>query len=128
MNKAFPYAAVLVIIAWLVTLLALPLYFKGPSTVNEFGDMFGAVNALYSGLALAALLATLWAQKEELSKQSEMQSEQTKILQYTARFHALSALLASYTQQIANAPGTLSGQEIIKVDRIRMELETHLEK
>ena len=38
---------------------------------GTFGDMFGAVNALFSGLAFAGLIATLLYQKEELKLQRE---------------------------------------------------------
>ena len=38
---------------------------------GTFGDMFGAVNALFSGLAFAGLIATLLYQREELKLQRE---------------------------------------------------------
>ena len=38
---------------------------------GTFGDMFGAVNALFSGLAFAGLIVTLLYQKEELKLQRE---------------------------------------------------------
>lgn len=38
---------------------------------GTFGDMFGAVNALFSGLAFAGLIATLLYQQEELKLQRE---------------------------------------------------------
>lgn len=38
---------------------------------GTFGDMFGAVNALFSGLAFAGLIITLLYQKEELKLQRE---------------------------------------------------------
>lgn len=123
MRRAFPIAVVFVILAWLVTMVAVPAFFKGPSSVNEFGDMFGAVNALFSGLALAALIATLWLQHQELEKQSVMQREQAATLKQTARLHAVNGLLNSYTQQIGLAQGTLSGDEFTRVDALRTELE-----
>lgn len=36
-----------------------------------FGDSFGALNALFSGLAFAGLIVTLIMQKDELSMQRE---------------------------------------------------------
>lgn len=36
---------------------------------GTFGDMFGAVNSLFSGLAFAALIFTVFMQREELSLQ-----------------------------------------------------------
>lgn len=38
---------------------------------GTFGDMFGAVNALFSGLAFATLIYTAWMQREELALQRE---------------------------------------------------------
>lgn len=38
---------------------------------GAFGDMFGAVNALFSGLALAGVVIAIFMQKEELSLQRE---------------------------------------------------------
>ena len=47
---------------------------------GTFGDMFGAVNALFSGLAFAGLIVTLLYQKEELKLQREELSETRKEL------------------------------------------------
>jgi hypothetical protein len=38
---------------------------------GNFGDMFGAVNALFSGLAFATLIYTAWMQRDELALQRE---------------------------------------------------------
>jgi len=38
---------------------------------GTFGDMFGAVNALFSGLAFATLIYTAWMQRDELALQRE---------------------------------------------------------
>ena len=40
-------------------------------TRGTFGDSFGALNALFSGLAFAGLIVTLIMQKDELSMQRE---------------------------------------------------------
>jgi hypothetical protein len=44
---------------------------------GQFGDMFGAVNALFSGLAFAGLIITLILQRQELGLQRE-ELEQTR--------------------------------------------------
>lgn len=62
---------------WLIALLASVVaiwgasgYFLYPeSDRGTFGDMFGAVNALFSGLAFAALIYTVLLQRYELSLQ-----------------------------------------------------------
>lgn len=48
-----------------------------PETRGVFGDKFGAVNALFSGLAFAGLILTLFLQREELSLQRD-ELEQTR--------------------------------------------------
>lgn len=126
MRKVFPISVVFVVAAWTISIPVLRAIFDGPDKANEFGDMFGAVNALFSGLALAALITTLWLQHQELTKQAKDQKSQAQLLKETARIHALNALLTSYTQQIGLAQGTLSGQEFTRVDEIRKELERHV--
>ncbi len=51
---------------WLVQLV-----YGKVSKPSEFGDMFGAVNALFAGLAFAALIAAIYYQREELKLQRE---------------------------------------------------------
>lgn len=126
MRKTFPIAVLFVVFSWGFSIFIIPTFFQGPNSANEFGDMFGAVNALFSGLALAALVATLWLQQQELAKQADAQESQAQLLKETARIHALNALLTSYTQQIGLAQGTLSGQEFTRVGAIREELERHV--
>lgn len=47
------------------------LYWKDLATCGTFGDQFGAVNALFSGLTFAGLIYTIILQKQELSLQRE---------------------------------------------------------
>ncbi len=51
-----------------------------PKNQGTFGDMFGAVNALFSGLAFAGLIITLLYQREELKLQREELQETRKEL------------------------------------------------
>ena len=44
-------------------------YFPGPEDRGQFGDMFGAVNALFSGLAFAGVIWAIILQKQELELQ-----------------------------------------------------------
>lgn len=44
-------------------------WLHGDDQRGTFGDMFGAVNALFSGLAFATLIFTVWLQREELTLQ-----------------------------------------------------------
>ena len=77
-NKILKYAriaGICVLVVWAMTFL---LFFIGESDRRgQFGDMFGAVNALFSGLAFAGLIITLILQKTELGLQRE-ELEQTR--------------------------------------------------
>lgn len=90
---------------------------NGPGT---FGDMFSAINALFSGLAFAGIIFTILLQREELKFQREelkltrkelnrtasaqeisqqALSKQAKTLQITARINAINTLIGIYQEQ-----------------------------
>jgi len=98
-------ALFLVILLWGSSFFLL----KVPDEVTRgtFGDMFGAVNALFSGLAFIGIIYTIYLQKEELrlqreelkltrrelKKAAEAQEKSSKSLETTAKLNALSAML-----------------------------------
>lgn len=57
----------IVVILWVLTFVLLQNL--GNEERGTFGDMFGSVNALYSGLALAGIIFTILLQKKELTLQ-----------------------------------------------------------
>lgn len=60
-----------VFLAWLATLLVVTNVLPGWQERGQFGDLFGSVNALFSGLAFAGLIAAILLQHEELKLQRE---------------------------------------------------------
>lgn len=54
-----------------LTWLGLGYYASTLKNPGTFGDMFGAVNALFSGLAFAGLIFTIWQQRIELRLQRQ---------------------------------------------------------
>lgn len=60
-----------VIAMWGLSWWGISKFIDDPTNQGTFGDMFGAVNALFSGLAFAGLIVTLLYQKEELKLQRE---------------------------------------------------------
>lgn len=60
-----------VIALWGLSWWGINKYIDSPTNQGTFGDMFGAVNSLFSGLAFAGLIVTLLYQKEELKLQRE---------------------------------------------------------
>ena len=49
---------------------ALPIYLSHEAK-GQFGDSFGALNALFSGLAFAGIIYTIQLQRKELNYQRE---------------------------------------------------------
>ncbi len=60
-----------VTVIWIISWILIDCIIDCPTTRGTFGDKFGAVNALFSGLAFAGLIITLLYQKEELKLQRE---------------------------------------------------------
>lgn len=70
-----------VLVLWLLTLGLLFLdKEKGIGDTGKFGDMFGAVNALFSGLAFAGMIYAIRLQSLELSKTNEEMEIQNEML------------------------------------------------
>ena len=73
------FAFCFVLAMWILTLAIIPNidYFKDWNDRGTFGDMFGAVNALFSGLAFAGVIIAILLQKQELKLQ-RLELEQTR--------------------------------------------------
>jgi hypothetical protein len=88
---------------------------------GTFGDMFGAVNAVFSGLAFGGIIITIWMQKHELELQrkelistrtelhrsassqersEEALSKQAANLKASAKLSALSTLVEYYNREL----------------------------
>ncbi len=85
-------------------------WYSIPPTAAEFGDSFGAVNALFSALAFAGIIITILLQRKELAlqreelantrlelkKSAEAQEASQKALNWQVSFMAKQTLLSSY--------------------------------
>lgn len=58
-----------VLVLFLLCWLGLIIHFGMPNNAGTFGDQFGAVNALFSALALAGVIYTLIQQQQEMKAQ-----------------------------------------------------------
>ena len=94
----------------LVALVMLVIWFAVPefllsrhgkvANAGEFGDVYGSINALYSGLAFAALIATVVLQRRELHQNTaelknsaEALARQVQLMSLSARLQALPMLI-----------------------------------
>ncbi|MAX39948.1 MAG: hypothetical protein CME33_25675 [Gimesia sp.] len=62
-------AAVVVIAVLFFFWLSVTSFITEPDKQGQFGDMFGAANTLFSGLAFAGIIYTIWLQRTELKLQ-----------------------------------------------------------
>lgn len=130
----------LVVIIWGLSAFAIMLGLGNWSDRGTFGDLFGAVNALFSGLAFAGLIYTIIQQKEDLELQrkeiaenkSELKKsaraqersqkalkEQVEQMKIAARLNALKTLIDYYNIQISNPNN--SEEIILKAKERRKE-------
>lgn len=72
-NLIFIWMLAIVSLLWFTNMYLVVFENKKDSDFDKgtFGDMFGAVNALFSGLAFAGLIYTAMMQREELKLQRE---------------------------------------------------------
>ncbi len=135
------YMVIAIIIIWLLS--AIIIYYISPnwSDRGTIGDMFGAVNALFSGLAFVGLIYTIMLQREEISmnmkeielnrkelkkstnaqlQSQEALKEQVRQTHLTARINAISTVINYYNIQIANPNN--SPEVITKVKQKRKNL------
>ena len=113
----------LVVGIWILSAVLILVGLDDWSDRGTFGDLFGAVNALFAGLAFAGLIYTIVLQKRDLEMQREeiaqnrlelkksakaqqkserALSEQVEQMKITARLNALKTLIDYYNVQIAN--------------------------
>lgn len=63
--------ALFIIFVWFGSGLLMRHAFPNPEVSGQMGDMFGAVNALFSGWALTGVVVAIWLQSKELRLQRE---------------------------------------------------------
>ncbi|CAB1368193.1 hypothetical protein [Denitratisoma oestradiolicum] len=94
---------------------------------GTFGDMFGAVNTLFSGLAFAGVIYAIFLQskelelqrqeleltRNELSKSASAQAEQARLMLHTAKINAVSSKLDTYTTLMVNKRSVPGGEEVV---------------
>lgn len=90
----------IVIGLWLISGVIIIKYLPTWSDRGTFGDLFGTVNALFSGLAFAGLIYTIYLQRKELdntNKEVEItkkeQYEQLKLITLNSKLSAYSTIL-----------------------------------
>lgn len=107
--KGFGVLAAIVLAIWLGNFWAMPYLFPpngnglGASNAGTAGDMFGGITALFSGLAFAGLLTTLFMQRKELElqrKELRQTREVFSVQRFENTFFGLLNLLNGHVNSI----------------------------
>lgn len=103
--------------------VALAVYGALPDwpTRGQFGDVFGAVNALFSGLAFAGLIYTVFLQREELALQRKELELTRQELQRTAAAQEQSEVALRAQAEAASLSARMSTTTAL-LDHYRNEL------
>src|SRR5690606_37607908 len=66
MKKNIGLILAAIVVIWLVLAFIIYFLFDNWTDRGTFGDMFGAVNALFSGIALAGVIYTIYTSSEKI--------------------------------------------------------------
>lgn len=84
MNKEWKYfiiAGCIIFIVWVASFALIYVFIDKWEIRGQFGDLFGAVNALFSGLAFAGLVITIMQQRHDLLLQRNAIEQTNKEMQ-----------------------------------------------
>jgi len=96
---------VVVLLLWLAVLaITLGVFFCGSETMaakwGQFGDAFGVLNALFSGLALLGVIAALLMQREDIDLQLEEMRESVTAQKAAAAMQEKQARIAALAEML----------------------------
>ena len=128
----FFFLALLVIAIWVVSIFTMTQLYGVPSTASEAGEMFGGVNALFSGLALAGVIFTVWLQSLDLKANQENLNKSMEANRCSMEIMALSALIQESDCALARyerweAAGSNGDYKNAKA-KVRQKLNEHRNK
>lgn len=93
-------AGVIALVLWALTPLVMSILYPTIAERGQIGDLFGSINALFSGLAFAGVILAILLQHEELgmqrrqlSRAATAQEESQEALQKTIYTHAYKTAL-----------------------------------
>ncbi len=92
-KKNIAIALTLTITIFVVYYLIVSHYITTPSEQGQFGDMFGTINALFSGLAFLGLTFTILQQNELIKQNSNQIAQSKKEFDTELRIKALTTLI-----------------------------------
>jgi len=138
--KAVSIGIILFVIGLFLAFSLILLYITWPiseTTIAQsgiFGDSFGPLTSLFSGLAFAGVIITILLQKEQLEEQRNEIAKGTKLAALTALLNTSKAQLTEVQRDIesrSQVPNSIAEKEkelLSKIDTLTKALEEILEK
>ncbi len=135
LDKVLIFVVTIIIFLWALSAFAIYFFIDNWNDRGTFGDLFGVINSLFSGLALAGLIYTTYKNKnlmidqrneieinrKELVRSRKIQEKSEKVLEEQARqmslntkLNGLKTLVDYFTLQINNPKNS---EEIISLAR-----------
>jgi hypothetical protein len=111
-GTGFAWIAGIAVIVVLVLWVLLGWFASIQPAPDNFGEMFGAANALFAGLAFAILIATLHSQREELESQQEELALQREELRETRKVFERQRFESTFFQMVAVFQSVVSELEV----------------
>lgn len=104
--------SLVIFILWWVLGVWMPMNHNSQTLTGagNYGDMFGGVNALFSGFALFAITLTLVTQMKEIQRNARAQQEGLEITRITARIQALSDFADLHLRSMHTSPAHLQSR------------------
>ena len=123
--SSFYIVSGIIIIVWFTSFFIIKNIYPNETERGAFGDSFGSINALFSGIALAGIIYTMHLQRKELGLQrkelrenrkelartakaqensEKSQRKQAENLKITAKLNALTAMVEHYDQKMNRSP------------------------
>ncbi|WP_439412725.1 hypothetical protein [Enterobacter ludwigii] len=100
--RGFVVIALAVTVIWALLGLVAYFLFSNWEARGTFGDMFGSINVLFSGLALGAVVYTIHLQQQDLKIQRDVQRIQLEDLKIQSQAAVSSAEQLAVQQQLLN--------------------------
>ncbi len=122
----------------LITLIVFFLFYDGYFPLKgadleergQFGDSFGVLNSLFSGLGFGGLIITLLYQQKQISHQKEeskVRREFEEVQHYEEVFYRILSIYSKTLDEVISKKGDLVGRQVLRgsIDRVYSSLRTH---
>lgn len=98
----FLFFALIILAFWILGWVLIDFYIPDVSERGLFGDKFGSINTLFSGLALAGIISTMLLQKEGLRIQHSEFEEMLKVQRIQSFENSLFNMLSLQQEIVGN--------------------------